>query len=143
VGSRTFLLRDGAWIDTAFDPSAMTAAPVTFLSDAYFELLGARPELRAAFALGARVIALAADGTPYEVTEAPGQGPTAGHTGAATATPSSPPAGATRVSGVNPDVTPAGTARPATPIRTSAWCLGAMLLPLAAVGARVWRHGGR
>jgi hypothetical protein len=39
---------------------------VSFLSDDYFALASARPELAAAFALGQRVIALA-DGVAYEV----------------------------------------------------------------------------
>jgi len=70
VGTRTFLFTSGLWIDTAFDPSTMRAAPVEFASDDYFALLDARPELAQAFALGPRVIALAADGAAYEVTDA-------------------------------------------------------------------------
>jgi Ca-activated chloride channel homolog len=70
VGSRTFLLSDGVWIDTGFNPARQQPVQVTFASPAYFALLSARPELASAFALGPRVIALAADGTPYEVVEA-------------------------------------------------------------------------
>jgi Ca-activated chloride channel family protein len=69
VGDRTFLFTEGVWVDTAFDPSRLQAQAVSFASDAYFELLAARPELRGAFALGPRVIALAADGSPWEVVE--------------------------------------------------------------------------
>lgn len=76
VGSRTYLLREAVWIDTAYDATRTPAVPVTFASEAYFALLRARPELAAGFALGPRVIALAADGTPYEVTEAVVAGPT-------------------------------------------------------------------
>ena len=41
VGSKTFLLQDGVWIDTAFDPSKMTTVKVGFGSDEYFDLLSA------------------------------------------------------------------------------------------------------
>ena len=66
MGSRTFVLSDGVWVDTAFDPDTMQTTPVAFLSDDYFALVAARPELAAAFALGDRVIALS-DGVVYEV----------------------------------------------------------------------------
>jgi Ca-activated chloride channel family protein len=69
VGARTFLNVDGIWIDTAFDPDAMQTVEVAFLSDDYFALAAAFPELGAAFALGERVIAFA-DGTAYEVVAA-------------------------------------------------------------------------
>jgi Ca-activated chloride channel homolog len=66
VGNRTFLLIDGVWTDTGFDPSRMAATPVQFASDDYFALLNARPDLAVAFALGPQVIALA-DGEAYQV----------------------------------------------------------------------------
>ncbi len=76
VGSRTYLFRDETWIDTAYDATRTAAVPVTFASPAYFDLLSARPELAGGFALGPHVIALAADGTPYEVTSELVAGPT-------------------------------------------------------------------
>ena len=69
VGNRTFLLSNGVWIDTAFDTSKMKASPVEFGSADYFNLLSARPELAAPFALGPRVIAFTSDGAAYEVTD--------------------------------------------------------------------------
>jgi Ca-activated chloride channel family protein len=66
VGNRTFLYVEGAWIDTTYDPSQMTTTPVQFGSEDYFALVGAQPDLGAAFALGPRVIVLS-DGVPYEV----------------------------------------------------------------------------
>jgi Ca-activated chloride channel family protein len=66
VGSRAFVLSEGVWIDTGFDPEAMQTVPVAFLSDDYFDLVAAQPELADAFALGERVIALS-DGVAYEV----------------------------------------------------------------------------
>jgi Ca-activated chloride channel family protein len=72
VGSKTFLLQDGVWIDTAFDPSQMTTTQVGFGSESYFDLLAARPEWGAYFALGSRVIFIA-EGTVYEVVEGEGE----------------------------------------------------------------------
>jgi Ca-activated chloride channel family protein len=69
VGSRTFLFDGEKWIDTAFDPQRMQATQVAFLSKDYFELIAARSDLAAAFALGQRVIAIA-DGKAYEVVSA-------------------------------------------------------------------------
>jgi Ca-activated chloride channel family protein len=66
VGSRTFVLSDGKWIDTAFDPDSMQTKPVEFLSAEYFALVAAHSELADAFALGEHVIALS-DGVAYEV----------------------------------------------------------------------------
>jgi Ca-activated chloride channel family protein len=66
VGAQAFVYVDGVWVDTRFDPDSMKTKKVAFLSDDYFDLVGARPELAAAFALGEEVIAFA-DGTAYEV----------------------------------------------------------------------------
>lgn len=66
LGDRTYVFLDGAWTDTAFDPGEMTPIPVAFLSDDYFDLAAARPELAAAFALGEHVIAFS-KGQVYEV----------------------------------------------------------------------------
>lgn len=69
VGARTFVLSQGVWIDTAFDPEAMSTVQVSFLSEDYFTLVASQPELADAFALGERVIALS-DGVAYEVVAA-------------------------------------------------------------------------
>jgi Ca-activated chloride channel homolog len=74
VGARTFVLADGKWVDTAFDPGQMTTVPVEFLSSDYFELAEALPSLGAAFALGEAVIAMSG-GTAYEVLPAGAQVP--------------------------------------------------------------------
>jgi Ca-activated chloride channel family protein len=66
VGSRTFVLSEGVWIDTAFDPDSMQATPVEFLSADYFALVGAHPDLGDAFALGEQVIAMS-EGVAYQV----------------------------------------------------------------------------
>ena len=67
VGARTFVLQDGVWIDTSFDPSQMETVKVVFLSDEYFDLLTTNPDLADAFALGDQVIVMS-DGIAYEVT---------------------------------------------------------------------------
>lgn len=140
VGDRTFLLTGGVWVDTAFDPSRQQTERVTFASDGYFDLLAARPELRAAFALGARVIALAADGTPWEVVadETPGVEILATYTPVVVAqnTPSAPtPAaapGATSTPSLGlPFVQPGPEVQPA-PVRTL--LLPAVLVAMAALG---------
>jgi hypothetical protein len=67
AGTRAFVLRDGVWTDTTYDPATMTATDVPFASDAYFTLLGEYPELGPAFALGQQVIVVL-DGKAYRVT---------------------------------------------------------------------------
>lgn len=69
VGSRTFVLQQGIWTDTAFDPQAMTPLKVAFLSKDYFALAGIRPDLAAALALGDQVIVVMED-TAYQVVSA-------------------------------------------------------------------------
>jgi Ca-activated chloride channel family protein len=69
VGPRTFLLTDGTWVDTAYDPDGMQTVDIAFLSDDYFRLVATDSQLGAAFALGPRVIALS-DGTAYQVVYA-------------------------------------------------------------------------
>lgn len=73
VGSRTFTLVDGVWIDTAFDPDRDKTVKVPFLSEDYFALANARSELAGALALGPRVIVFA-DGVVYEVVGTDVQG---------------------------------------------------------------------
>jgi len=74
VGAKTFVLQDGVWTDTAFDPSRMDAVQVGFGSGAYFDLLAAWPAWGAYLALGERVV-FVADGTAYEVVEGEGESP--------------------------------------------------------------------
>lgn len=67
VEDKTFLLRDGVWIDTTYDADTMTPIEVVFLSDAYFELLDAHPEIGAYLTLGDHLI-LVIGGEAYEIT---------------------------------------------------------------------------
>lgn len=66
IGSRAFVLQDGVWIETTFDPTTMETTTLEFLSDEYFALLASNPDLAEAFALGDQVIAFS-DGVFYEV----------------------------------------------------------------------------
>ncbi len=66
AGSHTFVLSDGVWTDTAFDPDTMVPLRVAFLSQDYFALAQARAELAAAFALGSQVIVVS-QGVVYQV----------------------------------------------------------------------------
>ena len=66
AGDRTFVWRDGAWIDTLYDTDTMTPVEVTFLSDEYFNLLDLDPVVGEFLALGDHVL-FVWDGTAYEV----------------------------------------------------------------------------
>jgi len=66
LGSRAFVMKGNVWIDTLFDPDKMKAVKVSFLSDDYFALANADPQLAAAFSLGPSVIAVSG-GLAYEI----------------------------------------------------------------------------
>ncbi len=68
AGDKTFILHEGIWTDTVFDPDKMETVPVGFGSDDYFALIAARPEWGRYFALGEHVIVVL-DGTAYEARE--------------------------------------------------------------------------
>ncbi|WP_224363270.1 VIT and vWA domain-containing protein [Hyalangium versicolor] len=62
AAGRTFLFRDGGWIDSEALSNPGQQLKVKFLSKGYFALLQARPELKDAFALGDRVMVRVAKG---------------------------------------------------------------------------------
>jgi Ca-activated chloride channel family protein len=66
AGTRAFVLRDGVWTDTAYNPDEMSTIEIPFASDEYFTLLGDHPELGPAFALGQKVVVVL-DDTAYRV----------------------------------------------------------------------------
>lgn len=68
VRGKTFVWRDGAWVDSAFDAATMTPVKVPFGSEAYFEWLRKKPELAAFWSLGTHVIVVI-DGEALEVVE--------------------------------------------------------------------------
>lgn len=55
AGAHVFLLRDGAWVDAAYR-EALKTVKVKAYSEAYFALLEQIPDLRAALAVGERVL---------------------------------------------------------------------------------------
>ncbi|MFW6183138.1 MAG: VIT domain-containing protein [Chloroflexota bacterium] len=71
VGSKTFVQRDGVWVDTTFDEEIHQPQQIGFAGDAYFELLGAAPQLGQYLALGPRVLVVH-EGLAYETVEGPG-----------------------------------------------------------------------
>jgi Ca-activated chloride channel family protein len=126
VGSRTFVLSDGKWVDTAFDPATMKTTPVEFLSADYFALVANSPDLAAAFALGEQVIAISGS-LVYEVI--PSNSAAQPITGTPTPTPwVSQPSTDTPVSPIQPSPTPTQ----APPSQPSRLC-GAGFLPLVLV----------
>jgi Ca-activated chloride channel family protein len=68
VRDRTFIWRNGLWIDTRYTSAELPRRVVPFLSDEYFALLAQYPELREYFALGIRVLVVL-DGIAYEVVD--------------------------------------------------------------------------
>jgi len=71
VGDRAFMLRQGVWTDTTYDPSRMKPRRVGFGTEEYFQLLAQHPEWGRCFALGQRVIVVL-EGQAYEVVEGRG-----------------------------------------------------------------------
>jgi Ca-activated chloride channel homolog len=67
AAGRTFLYRDGSWIDSEALANPGKQLQVKFLSKGYFALLQARPDLKAAFALGDRVVLVVAPGKTLRV----------------------------------------------------------------------------
>lgn len=71
VGSKTFVWRDGVWMDTAFNADAQTPQLVGFASPAYFDLITAVPDLGQYLALGTQVLVVH-KGQVYQITEGEG-----------------------------------------------------------------------
>jgi len=129
VGSKTFFLREGVWTDAEFDPERMTPVRVQFGSDAYFDLLAARPEWGPYLALGDRVV-FVAEGTAYEVTAEEAGPVVIPPTRPPTPTPG-PAAGPTPVPpgpAASPTLSPSG---PTPPAPGGGFCLGIGALLLA------------
>ena len=66
VEDKTFLFKDGIWIDSLFDPGTMDPVLIGFGSGAYFELINVQPLLGKILALGDRLI-FVANGKAYEI----------------------------------------------------------------------------
>lgn len=67
AGGRTYLSRGGAWVDSEAVDGTAKRLEVKYLSPAYFALLKARPELKAALALGDRVVIVVGKGKSLSI----------------------------------------------------------------------------
>ena len=139
VGSKTFVLQDGIWIDTGFDPE-METQQVGFGSEAYFDLLAARPAWGDYLALGERVIFVAesVDGRRPDVYEiVPGEGEAVQIPLTETPEPESPtqePTSPDQPTSTPPQPTPTGDA-------SSGLCAGAMAMgALALAAVLLWQR---
>jgi Ca-activated chloride channel family protein len=74
ASGRTFLFRLGGWIDSEALNGTEKQLKIRYLSEAYFSLLKAKPELKAALALGDRVVVVI--GKDKSVVVAPDEGET-------------------------------------------------------------------
>jgi Ca-activated chloride channel family protein len=73
VGSKTFINRNGVWMDTAYNADTMTPQQVGFASDTYFDLLTASPEMGQYLAVGEEVLVVFG-GNVYQVVAGEGDG---------------------------------------------------------------------
>ena len=74
ASGRTFIYENGGWIDTEARSGITRQLKVKYLSDAYFALLAARPDLKAALALSDRLVIVVSKGKSVIIE------PTAGET---------------------------------------------------------------
>ncbi len=72
VEDKTFLLQDGIWIDSDFDPLVMDTITIGFRSTTYYQLLTAQPSWGKYLALGEQVIFVTA-GQAYEIVLGEGE----------------------------------------------------------------------
>lgn len=69
AGDRTFVMRDGKWIDTTYDADTMETIEIEFLSENYFNLLDQDERVAEFYAMGESVI-FVLDGQAYEIVPA-------------------------------------------------------------------------
>jgi hypothetical protein len=123
VGAKTFVLEEGVWMDTSFDPHAMPTQKVVFGSQAYFDLLAARSMWGDYLALGERVVFVGDSGgasLAYEIV--PGEGDPVQFPPTTTAAPPRP-----TDAPVDADPpTPTAAARGGLPSAANALCLGSL-----------------
>ncbi len=72
AAGRTFIFHSGGWIDSEAMNGTAKQLKVKYLSDAYFALLAARPELKAALSLGDRLVVMVGSGKSIVI--APNEG---------------------------------------------------------------------
>ena len=71
VGSKTFVFRDGMWIDTQFNPDHYEVQQVGFASDNYFALVDVSPELANYLALSEQIL-FVYQGYAYQIVSTDG-----------------------------------------------------------------------
>jgi Ca-activated chloride channel family protein len=72
AAGRTFIFHSGGWIDSEAMNGTAKQLKVKYLSDAYFALLTARPDLKAALSLGDRLVIVVGSGKSIVI--APNEG---------------------------------------------------------------------
>ncbi|MFQ5578360.1 MAG: hypothetical protein ACE5G8_15365, partial [Anaerolineae bacterium] len=150
AGDRAFILRDGVWTDTTFDPDKMTPVTLPFASSEFMDVLSAHPETARYFALGDEVIVVIDDAAyqtipPDETTLSPEPAPTAAP--ASTAAPAPAP---TVVAG-GPVIAPTANRQPpATAPAVPRWTWlaggvagGLLLAAFALLAVTIGRRAGR
>jgi Ca-activated chloride channel family protein len=65
VANKTFVLRQGIWMDTSYDPQKMSPTRLQFGSSAHFQVLAEHPQWARYFAVGEEVIVVL-DGVAYQ-----------------------------------------------------------------------------
>ncbi len=73
LGGRTFVYRGGGWVDTEALSGTPRQLKVKYLSDAYFALIKARPELKAAFALSDHLVIVVGKGASVVIEPEAGE----------------------------------------------------------------------
>jgi Ca-activated chloride channel family protein len=132
LGEKAFILRDGIWTDTAFDPSKMQTVEVTFGSQEFFDMLAAHPEWGKYFALGPHVIVVL-EGQAYEMVEGEAAASAAPASGGSQGGEPSPPTATPAA--LNPAPTtgsdPSAKPTPASPASSTCFgSIGLLLIPL-------------
>jgi Ca-activated chloride channel family protein len=137
VGEKAFILRDGIWTDTAFDPSKMQTVEVSFGSQEFFDMLADHPQWGKYFALGSHVIVVL-EGQAYEMVEGEATapvdtGPQGGEESPPTATPAKLTVTPAPTSAASSNPTPS----PGTPPGSTCFgSIGLLLVPLLGLAFR-------
>ncbi|MGE5139941.1 MAG: VIT domain-containing protein [Rudaea sp.] len=67
IADKAFILKDGVWTDTTYDPTRLNPIKVGFASETYFNLLSLHPDWAEFIALGDHVI-FVVDNVAYEIS---------------------------------------------------------------------------
>ena len=141
VGDKTFLLKNGVWTDTQFDPTTMQTLKVGFASDEYFKLAASRSEAAGAFALGVNVIVVIGD-RAYEVIQGASPNPIdiptpiIEPTNQPASAPTPAPLPTEPPANVPPVAQPTPAGQPAAPVQCLGVAVGMVALTLVTVGVR-------